>query len=141
MSRHHFSTGQFRDTRLQRETPECPAKGMRALTVPVIEKGENSSSKFFLGGETGMTQAQPLDDAEEEFDLVNPGAVLGSVMEYESLIVPLIELGPTAIRPVVMNVEVVPDDVDGACRIAPGDLFHEGHQVFPGACVTTVAQH
>ncbi len=61
-----------------------------------------------------MTQTFSLEDAEEELDLVDPGGVLGGVVEDETVSMASIEVGPAHVRTVVMDVQVIPDPVDGS---------------------------
>jgi hypothetical protein len=60
-----------------------------------------------------MTPTFSVEDAEEEFDLVHQGGVLGGVVEDETILMASIEVGRTLVRTVVVDVQVVPDHVDG----------------------------
>ena len=82
--------------------------------------------------ETPPAKTFSLEDAEEKLDLVDPGGVLGGVVEDEAIAVPSIEADPALLSPVVVNVQVIPDDMDGLVGILTGNPGHEAPEVSSG---------
>src|SRR5258708_8614124 len=73
-----------------------------------------------------MLEHASVQDAEPDFDLVDPRSVPRGEDEVESPSVALVELLPAR---AAMDVEVVPDDVDGTSRVLPRKRLHELHEI------------
>jgi hypothetical protein len=67
--------------------------------------------------EAAVAQDAPLQDAEPDLDLVDPGSMQRRVDEVEAAAVLLVESCPAGVAAVGMQVEVVPDDVDQAVTV------------------------
>ena len=111
---------------------------MGFFLVPEGDEVEHRNSKFFDRAKASVAQALPLKDAEKQLDLIDPGSVLGGVMEAMS--VAAVEFRPAAIGPVVMNIEIVPDDVNWAFGIAHGYFFHKTDELSGGSPVGALVE-
>src|SRR6266542_2977115 len=80
-----------------------------------------------------MLEEATLEDREPNLDLIHPGCVLGRVNELKAFAMASIEPTPPMIGSVIVDVEVVPHDVDLLARIAACDLLHEADQCFGAA--------
>jgi hypothetical protein len=80
-------------------------------------------------GKAPVAKHTLLDAREEQLDLVEPGGVQGRVVEVETRAVARVEAGPAFVRTIVVNVEIVPDDVDLALRVLLRDPLHEPKKV------------
>ena len=68
------------------------------------------SIKGFETAESVESDNSSLEHAKPVLYLINPGSVFGRVMEMEPIPMPLIELLPTLILAIEVNVEIIPDD-------------------------------
>ena len=111
-----------------RNEPELTIYG--ASPMMVIGSGAASVSVERLEAVVDAVAEQPsLQDAEEKFDLVDPRRVDGRVMEVEPPAVALVEACPTLAGAIVVDVQVVPDDVDLLAGQQFGQRLHELDEV------------
>ncbi len=80
--------------------------------VVVVDERQDCLVELLQAVEDPTLDDALLESAEPDFDLVEPGSVDGGVDEVEAASVSLVELGPPGIFAVVVDVQVVPDDVD-----------------------------
>jgi len=120
---------------LQRVPAEFPTEGVGSFLVPKGDESEESCAQLVLGVKVAMSQALTVHDAEEQLHLVDPRRVLGRVVEDKALIIAAVELQPALRWTVEVDVEVVPDDVNGSLGVLSGDLAHEAHQVLALTCL------
>jgi hypothetical protein len=59
-----------------------PAIGMGAVSIMVVEVGDQARDEFLGRGEIAAFQEAACQGAEPQFDLVEPGAVFGREVEY-----------------------------------------------------------
>src|SRR5579872_648154 len=112
-----------------RESPgERPAEGVGLDTVPMSDEAEDIVTEGRHALEAAVTQDAPLQDAEPNLDLVDPGGMQRSVDKVEPVAVLLVEPRPAGVAAVVVQVEVVPDDVDPTTLVALRERVHEGQQ-------------
>lgn len=78
--------------------------------------------------EAPVAQNTALKDAEPDLDLVDPGGMQRGVNEAKAMSVLPVESRPASLASVVVQVEVVPDDVDTAALVAMREGVHEGQQ-------------
>ena len=114
---------------------------MSLVSIPVVDVGQDDLTKLLCGAEASVGQALALQDAEEQLYLIDPGGVFGRVVKDEAIAMALVELAPSPIDPVVMDIEIVPNDVHGPSRVPGGELVHEVHQILPGAPIPTASEH
>lgn len=69
---------------LQGIAAEAPPEGVGSFAVPVVYEAEERRAQLGQGMEVSVPQALPVHDAEEHLDLVDPGRVLGRVVEDEA---------------------------------------------------------
>jgi len=67
--------------------------------------------------------------------------MFGRVDELKAAAVTSIELPPSLVRTVAVNIEIIPDNVDRAGRILTGERVHECDQVRGSAAATTLREH
>ena len=93
----------------------------------IPKANESAQSDFQLTGgvEHAVSEHAFLNDAEEDFDLVDPRGVNRSVEEAEPIPVTPIETLPSLVFAIEMDVEIVPDDVDLLFWIAARYGLHE----------------
>ena len=114
---------------------------MTVSLVPAVDEGEKAVSEIFFGGEVAMAKAAAADDREEDLNLVHPRCVQRCVEELELAAVPFVERGPTALGPVVVDVQIVPDHDDPlGITVMLRDPFHEGHEVVCATGLATVGE-
>ena len=104
---------------------ETPFEGFWLL-VAFPEKLLRAIQEMLFPGVTGVTQHAPGVDAEQQFDLVDPGGMEGGEMELETAAVPLVEIHPNTGS---VRIQVVPDHMDDLLRPSQGDLVHERQEV------------
>ncbi len=68
--------------------------------------------------EAAVAQNTALKNAEPDLDLIDPGGMQRRVDEAKAMSVLLVEPRPAGVASVVVQVEVVPDDVDTAAFVA-----------------------
>lgn len=78
--------------------------------------------------EAAVAQNAALKDTEPDLDLIDPGGMQRRVDEAKARSVRLIEPRPAGVAPVVVQIEIVPDDVDTAVFVVLGERAHEGQQ-------------
>jgi hypothetical protein len=103
--------------RVHESSGEGPPKGTRLGTVPVPDEAEDVVSERRHALEAAVAQDTALKDAEPGLDLIDPRGVQRGVDEAEATPVLLVEPRPASIAAVVVQVEVVPDDVDTAAVV------------------------
>ena len=91
------------------------------MLIPVGDEPHHLGRKVLDRVEAGVAEHPSLDSGEEQLDLIDPRGVQRRVVEVEPAAVLLVELRPALRRPLVVNVEVVPDDVDIALGIVFGE--------------------
>ena len=109
------------------------------LVFPIPERRErlHLALQVVRSCKTAVLEATSVKDAEPDLNLIHPRSVQWRIVEVKSVVVACVEVLPT--RPVV-NVQVVPDDVDGALNFR-GKVFHEPFQVIARAGRADVAKH
>src|SRR5579864_17764 len=111
------------------ESPgEGPTEGARLGTIPVSDEAEDVLRERGHALEAAVAQNTALKDAEPDFDLIDPGGMQRRVDEAKAMPVLPVEPRPAGVASVVVQVEVVPDDVDTAAFIALRERMHEGQQ-------------
>ena len=89
-----------------------------------------------------VAQHAPAHDPKPQFDLIEPGAVGGRVMEDESPPVTAIPLRYEApLVRVLVRIEIVEHDVNALLPIDGGHEVHEGQEVLPRAPRRTAPDH
>jgi hypothetical protein len=101
-------------------------EGVGLVLVPVVNEAKQSSFELFGGVEHTVAEEALLHNAEEDLDLVDPGGMKRRVDKAESVAVTTIESSPASGFAVVMNIEVIPDDVDFLSGVPPR---HRGHEL------------
>src|SRR5690349_24779644 len=99
---------------------EGPSERVR-VAVPRRDVGADRRREMTLPGERGVPQHGTSEKAEPDLDLVHPRRVERCVDEAEASTVAIVECLPAR---AVVDVEVVPDDVDLPMRVLLGDLLH-----------------
>ena len=98
--------------------------------IPLFNEGQNLIAEVLLRGEVAMLQAPTVQDGEENLNLVHPGSMQRGVNKGELSSVPLIEIGPSPIRAVMVDVQVIPNDDDAlVVPVLLGDVLHQLEQV------------
>ena len=101
------------------DKPLRPLKGCSVL-VGDLGIGVNGLADLARMGEALRPEGEPRQEAEPDFDLVQPGCVRGRVVEMDV---------PVPSEPAIMfgfmGVEVVENDMKLAVRKSPGDAVHE----------------
>jgi len=105
--------------------------------VPDREKGLHLAPQVVKSCEAAILEATAVKDSEPDFNLIHPRGVEWRIMEVKPAAVPFIELPPSL---PLMNVQIVPDDVDGSLDLR-GQVLHESFQVIASARRTDVAKH
>ena len=85
---------------------------MSFVVVPMANESAQSTFQLTGGVEHAVSEHAFLNNAEEYLDLVDPGRVNRSVEEAKPITVTPIELVPSLVFAITMNVEIVPDDID-----------------------------
>lgn len=62
-----------------------PVKGMGEGQIEIVQKGTQLGFQIGDGGEVAAADHFTLHDAEHDFDLVQPGAVLGQKHEADAM--------------------------------------------------------
>src|SRR5262249_6837025 len=106
--------------------------------VPARDEAEDALGQLLDRTERGMPEHTPRQDAEPNLDLVDPRGMLGRVDEMEAAAVAGVELLPPR---AMVNVEVVPDDVDRPRWIALRDVLQKADQIRGFARGTAPAEH
>lgn len=70
-----------------------------------------------------------LHNAEEDLDLVHPRGMKRSVVETEPITVTPIESSPSIVFAVVVDIEIIPNNMNSLSRIAASNQFHEFEKV------------
>lgn len=104
---------------------EFPAERVRFVAIPVGDEASHRGLELPRVAEAAESQHAPLEDGEPYLDLVDPGRVQGRVHELETVAVARVELGPTLVQAVLVNVEVVPDDDNPSLGVTACDPRHE----------------
>jgi hypothetical protein len=104
---------------LQRIAGESPPEGMGPVAVPRCDERHHRRPELHGGAEAARAHALPLQDAEEQLELVHPRGVLRRVVEHEAMVVAGIEGGPALLGPVKVDVEAIPDDMHQAPTTCP----------------------
>jgi len=116
-------------TSLQRIAGERPPERMRPVAVPGSDELQDRRAERGSRAEAAVAQALTLQEAEPQLHLVHPGGMLGRVVEDEALAVAGVERTPPPLLTIEVNVQVIPDDMDGPGRVAHRELLHERHQI------------
>ena len=112
---------------------------MGPVAVPGGEERQHGGPELRGGAEAPRAQALPLQDTEEQFDLIHPRGVFRRVVEHEALAVAGIEGGPALLGPVEVDVEAIRDDMHGAGGVRDRHRLDEAHEIGRRAGVATVA--
>jgi hypothetical protein len=104
---------------------ELPAERMGLISIPVADETNDRGFERLRVVEAAVAQDPALQDGEPDFDLVEPRGMQRRVNEAEAAAVPSVELAPPAVPPVVVDVEVVPDDDHAPLGGAACKNFHE----------------
>ena len=80
---------------------------MRQVFIPMSDEVQQGRAEFLRRGKAAVTEALALDDAEEEFDLVDPRRMRGRVDEHEAVSMACVEVRPAIECPIVVDVQVV----------------------------------
>jgi hypothetical protein len=124
------------------ESPsEGPAEGARLGTIPMSDEAEDVLSERCHALETAVAQDTALKDAEPDLDLIDPGGMQRRVDKAEAMSMLLVEPRPTSVASVVVQVEVVPNDVDTAAIVALCERVHEGQQCTRIAVPNDATEH
>ena len=105
-----------------------PAKRTPFNSIPVRDEAFDSLGLGARCREVAVLEDAALQDRKPDLDLVHPRCVLGRVHESKSAAMSCIELLPTIVDSVVVDIEVVPDDVNRPFGVATRKLVHEGHE-------------
>ena len=98
---------------------------MGLVSVPVLNEVKQGNFELRDRVEHTVAEHALLHNAEKNLDLVNPGSMERRVDKAESVAVTTIESSPASGFAVVMNIEVIPDDVDFLFPVAPRNRRHE----------------
>ena len=104
------------------------------MLVPVANESTYCDFQVLHAVEHTVAENSFVNNAEEDFNLVDPGGVKRRVMKAETMSVPSIESFPPIVFTVFMNVEVVPDDVDFLLGIPTRHHLHELNDI---GCLST----
>jgi hypothetical protein len=120
------------------ESPrEGPAEGVRLGAIPMADEAEDVPSERGHALEAAVAQDAALKDAEPDLDLVDPRGMQRRVDEAEAISVLLVEPRPASVTSVVVQVEVVPDDVDTATLVALPSACMKASSARASRCRTT----
>src|SRR6516225_4374321 len=114
--------------RVHESPSEGPAEGTRLGTIPMPDEAHDVVRERGNALEAAIAQNTALKDAEPDLDLIDPRGMQRRVDEAKAMSVFLVEPRPAGVASVVVQVEVVPDDVDAAALVALRELVHEGQQ-------------
>src|SRR5947209_11548764 len=117
---------------------KSPAEGMGFEAIPVADEAEDGAGHLGGVGEVTVLENPAMKDGEPDLDLIHPRGVLGGVDEMESAAV---ALGESLPRLAIVDIEIVPDDIDVAGRIAASDRLHEGGQVIGRTPLANLTEH
>lgn len=101
---------------------------MPLVLIPVVDEAAHPAGLDLGRREIAVLEDAALKDREPDLDLVHPGRMLRRVHEVEAATVAPVEARPALVGAIIMDIEVVPDHVDGLARVATGQFVHEGHQ-------------
>ena len=110
--------------------PEGPPEWMGFHGIPVVDEAEHAIGEVISRGEDPIPEHAPMEDPKPDLDLVDPRGMNRSMDEVEAASVPFVELFPPL---TMVDVEVVPDNVDLPMGIAACDGVHERQQIVGGA--------
>src|ERR1700674_1044990 len=102
---------------LRKVAGERPAKRSSG-EVPEADEAKDRAAQLANAIEAAVLEHAALEDREPDLDLVDPGRVNRRVHEMKAAAVPAVEARPAAVAAVVVDVEIVPDDVDLLARVA-----------------------
>jgi hypothetical protein len=88
---------------------EFPIERVSFEAIPVTDECENLVAQLRNAFERAVTEQTALQNREPDFDLVDPGGMQRRMNEAKATPVMMIELAPTMVFAVMMQVEVVPD--------------------------------
>src|SRR5258708_5084920 len=124
------STSLCGDARWRVQESRCkgPAEGARLGTVPVSDETEDVASEDGHALEAAVAHDTSLKDAEPDLELSDPRGRQRRVDEAKAMSVLLVEPRPACVASVVVQVEVVPDNVDTTVFVALRECVHEGQK-------------
>ena len=114
--------------RVDESAGEGPAERASLGAIPMPNEADHVAGQCRDAFEAAVAQDAALQDAEPDLDLIDPGSVQRRVHETKTIAVLLVEPRPASVGPVVVHVEVVPDDVDAAAFVALRQVVHEGQE-------------
>jgi hypothetical protein len=85
---------------------------MCLVTVPLGHEAEHGVPQVLGAGEVSVLQDSALQQGEPDLDLVDPRRVNRRVDEVKAVAVAFVEPGPPLVLAVVVDIEVIPDDID-----------------------------
>lgn len=103
------------------------------MTVPVVNEQMNAPGQVAGVLEVAVSKESTLDDGEPDLDLIHPRSVDRREDEMEPIAVASVEFRPAFVGAVFVCIKVVPDDIDVALRILPGQGLHELDSLVRGA--------
>jgi len=127
--------------RVHESPSKGPAKGARLDTIPMADEAEDFLSERCHALEAAVAQDTALKDAEPDLDLIDPGGMQRRVDKAEAMSMLLVEPRPASVASVVVQVEVVPYDVDTAAVVALRERVHEGQQCMRIAVPNDATEH
>lgn len=99
------------------------------MLVPVADESIHSGFQVCHAVEQAVAEDSFVNNAEEDFNLVDPGGMERCVVKAETMSVASVESFPSIVFTVFMNVEVIPDDVDFLLGKPTRHCFHEFNDI------------
>lgn len=116
---------------------EGPPKRVGVDAIPSPDEAEDGALEVGVSGERAVAQHAALQNREPDFDLVDPRSVKRREHEVEAPAVPKIESRPALRLPLLVDVEVVPDNVDLRVGVSGSDILKEATSASAVRCLTT----
>jgi hypothetical protein len=114
---------------------------MGLVSIPVANEANDRGFERLRVVEAAVAQDPALQDGEPDLDLIEPRGVQRRVNEAEAAAVPSVELAPPAVPPIVVDVEVVPDDDHAPLGGAACKGLHEPQERTRVAMRDDLAEH
>src|SRR5882762_8066226 len=111
---------------------------MGFVLVPMANEAEHGGGQLGSGCERTVFEHATLQDAEPDLDLVHPRSMKRREDEVEPSAVALVELLPSR---AAVDVEVVPNDVDGSLRVLLRECLHEAQEILRTSPASTMGEH
>ena len=107
-----------------------PTERMTFPTIPALDKSLDTIHQRLGGRKATTAKDVSLQDRKENLDLIDPGRMDRRVVKHEDAVLCGIELRLTLVFAVIVDIEVIPDDMDLLrALIRVSHCVHEGYEI------------